>query len=29
MLGLVTTQYLELVEESIKDLTKEVGKLQH
>lgn len=29
MLGLVTTKYLELVEGSVKDLTKEVGKLQH
>ena len=29
MLGLATTKDLEFVEESIKDLTKEVGKLQH
>lgn len=29
MLGLTTTKDLELVEESVKDLTKEVGKLQH
>lgn len=29
MLGLATTKDLELVEENIKDLTKEVGKLQH
>ena len=29
MLGLVTTKYLELVEGSVKDLTKEVGKIQH
>lgn len=29
MLGLTTTKDLELVEESVKDLTKEFGKLQH
>lgn len=29
MLGLATTKDLELVEGSVKDLTKEVGKLQH
>ena len=29
MLGLATTKDLELVEERVKDLTKEFGKLQH
>ena len=29
MLGLATTKDLEFVEKSIKDLTKEIGKLQH
>lgn len=29
MLGLATTKDLELFEERVKDLTKEVGKLQH